>query len=789
MPYTPPSHRSPASSASTSPVASRRSSLQTSSRPNLPRSASYLTKHRRTPSASALSDGSTGTLTPQGTSEDLKSMGTAVPSSVRQSPPPVTDNNAMPMGAIISPPDSASSGSDDEEQQPEIRGRKLDKALRDAVSQLPVQRSSSPPRSQLQHQDSTEHIQLPRKNGVHLSFSTSALGDLAKGRKMGHVRSATEPNTGLVKSDDNSISVSEEETDEELLKKPQMVRKKSGELVRPALRPSSRRRPSSMPGTPIFSKAVHFDSHLEHVRHFLQVDRPLAVSAGSSPIDSYESDTEYPFPGNGKQQSSRTPPFEWEILTTNFPNDSAIRKSLPVRLEKVWLSADQKTLLGSVAVANLAFHKAVTCRFTLDYWKTTSEVAADYSHEIRPRETPLGHDRFTFSIKLADTANLESKTLFLCVRYTVNGQEYWDNNTNSNFQVDFRKKHLPINGKNNFQGASSRPANGLPRSSRRTSSANVPRPKSMPAGFGEFGDNAKLSFDQPIHEYLGESENSTGGLRLKSKSAGNLASDNLSKDFGSPSGLAFSNRYDFGASLSAAVQAAKDKEASQDKDGLYMKPNVKSLLKPALSVPSNNSKSQSSTGATSPNSTISSSSYEELVNKYCFVRAPEVRPASPIASGARRPSLGHQIRLTIPGPRDGTDAQKQNERSSPNMKDGTLSGARFDGATGGNHRRSYTTSNGSPTGNVHHAGPAVHHTLQLHGALSPPSGASIPKDTFRANSTSPTPRPSATARSASPAFMTFDSTPSNDLSFHVQQQMMDAFPWSRDGHAATAIRG
>ncbi|KAF4975069.1 hypothetical protein FDECE_18604, partial [Fusarium decemcellulare] len=621
MPYTPPSNRSPASSASSSPVASRRSSLQTGNRPALPRSASYLTKHRRTPSASAVSDGSTGTLTPQGTSEDLKGMGSAVPSNVRQSPPPVTDDRTMPMGAIISPPDSASSGSDDEEQEPQIRGRKLDKALRDAVSQIPMPRSASPERSHQQHQtleNGDNHVR--RKDGVHLSFSMSDLGKA--GRKMGHVRSATEPHPILTKTEDNSVSVSEEETDEDLLKKPQMVRKKSGELVRPALRPPSRRRPSSMPGTPVFSKAVHFDSHLEHVRHFLQVDRPLAVSAGSSPIDSYESDTEYPFPGNGRQ-TARTPPFEWEILTTNFPHDSTARKALPVRLEKVWLSSDQKTLLGSVAVANLAFHKAVTCRFTLDYWKTTSEVAADYSHEIRPRETPLGHDRFTFSIKLADTANLESKTLFLCVRYTVNGTEYWDNNTSSNFQVDFRKKHLPQNGKNNFQGASSRSANGLPRSNRRNVNSGVPRPKSMPAGFGEFGEDAKLSFDQPIHEYLGESGNGSSGLRLKSKSAGNLASDNISKDFGAPSGLAFSNRYDFGASLSAAVQAAKD-SGSKDKDGLYMKANVRSV-KPTLSLPASQPsapaqgpKSQTATGATSPNSTLSSSSYEELVNKYCF---------------------------------------------------------------------------------------------------------------------------------------------------------------------------
>jgi hypothetical protein len=122
------------------------------------------------------------------------------------------------------------------------------------------------------------------------------------------------------------------------------------------------------------------------------------------------------------------------------------------------------------------------------------------------------------------------------------------------------------------------------------------------------------------------------------------------------------------------------------------------------------------------------------------------------------------------------------------MMDGTLSGARFDGATPGTHR--HTTSLGSPNGYSHHAGPAAHHTLQLGGAFSPQSsGPSTPKDGFRANSTSPTPRPSATARSASPAFVSFDGTPSNDLSYHVQQQMMDRFPWSGDGHAATAIRG
>lgn len=518
----------------------------------------------------------------------------------------------MPKGAVISPPDSASSGSDDEET-PTSRGRKLED-LREAVSHIPQQRTPSPER---RNGNGEEGSSRP----VHFSFSTSSLGDLAKGRKLSHVRSATEPNASVSKSADNSLTASEEDTDEDLRKKPQMVRKKSGELVRPALRPSHRR-PSSMPGTPVFSKAVHFDSHLEHVRHFLQVDRPLAVSAGSSPVDAYDSDNEYPFPGDGRS-NKRTPPYEWEILTSNFPHDSEARKSLPVRLEKVWLSTDQKSMVGSIAVANLAFQKSVTCRFTLDYWKTTSEVTAEYNHEIRPKDGPLGHDRFQFSIKLADTANLESKTLFFCIRYNVNGLEYWDNNGATNFQVDFRKKHLPQNGKNNFQGATSRPLNGLPRSNRRNGTSNAPRPKSMPVSFDDFGDDDKLNFDQPIHEYLGETGNS--GLRLKSKSLGNLAGDNITKGLTAPSGLAFANRYDFGASLSAAVQAAKD-STIKEKDGLYMKANVRtSKPSPPIVPPLAPGLTPTAPGASSPTPSLPSASYEELVNKYCFVRTPGTR--------------------------------------------------------------------------------------------------------------------------------------------------------------------
>ncbi|KAI1151558.1 putative phosphatase regulatory subunit-domain-containing protein [Nemania diffusa] len=664
MPYTPPSHCSPASSAPTSPDVSRRSSFNsgtiTQPRPALPRSASYLTRHRRSVSATAvptlqtLHNGSTPDITPSGTSDSLKDMVAANSSTIRQSPPPIADAKAMPPGAIISPPESSSE--DEGVADPEDRAREIEniKELKEAISAIPQCRVSSPTR--ISH---SSFMMLPPQIDRPVDTPpkpTIRTADLKKGRPLlSHSRSNTDTQIYFSQSAEASLNSSEESSEQdELAQKPPMVRKKSGELVRPALRPASLRRPSSMPGTPTFSKVVHFDSHLEHVRHFLQVDRPLAVSTGSSPVDNYDSDTEYPFK-SGEKSDARSPPYEWETVMNNFPSETAIRKGLPVRLERVWMSPDQKSLMGSICVANLAFQKSVVCRFTFDYWKTTSEIGAEYHREIPQRETEIGHDQFQFSIKLSDIANLEAKTLYFCIRYNVNGLEYWDNNDHINFQVDFRKKYVPRNGKKP-QGASSRGANALPRSNRRTNPSTLPRPRSMPAGaLDEFGKNLVANMDQPIHEFLGEPEPT--GLRLKSsKSTTSLPSDNLSSRLSAPSGVAFANRYDFGASLTAAKQAQKSPNSSpRQNDGLYMKAHQRNVFDTlaASEVPRSQIRQpatlQAHTAAplnpdavSSSSTSITSASYEEILNKYCFFNG--------------------------------------SKQSSPQLKDGTLPNSRYDGA-------------------------------------------------------------------------------------------------------------
>ncbi|KAG6041486.1 hypothetical protein E4U41_004063 [Claviceps citrina] len=745
MPYTPPSHRSPASSVSNSPDVSRRSSFQSAPRPNLPRSASYLRKHRR---ASSFDGTGVSSISSTNGADDtkavvLKDMG----GSVRQSPPPrVDDNELIPKGAVISPPDSTASGSDDE-VQPKMTDLELEalKDLRDAVSK--ISKPTTPP-----PQHTQPKVTIPPS--LHTSHSTSALSDMhlgGRGRRTGHVRCASEPHAPSLKKPESSSTASEEDTDEDLKYKPQMVRKKSGELVRPALR--GHRRPSSMPGTPLYSKAVHFDSHLEHVRHFLQVDRPLAVSAGSSPVETYESDAEYPFPRSGLA-SQASPPFEWELSTPNFPHDSLIRKSMPVRLEKVWLSNDQKSLLGSVAVANLAFSKSVICRFTLDYWKTVSEVNAEYSHEIRPRESSEGQDRFTFIIKLSDLADLESKTLFFCIRYAVNGREYWDNNDATNFQVDFKKKYLPQNGKNNFQGAGSNPLGGLPRSNRRQNSRSTAlRPLSMPSSLDAFGNEKSVfNFDQPFHEYLGEPE-TAGGLRFKSKSSSGLASDNIATDLVSPSGVAFSNRYDFSASLDAAVKAAKDTTSGQQKvkeaDTLYMKKNFRDAAPFSANT--------STTGMSGPPApSLPSASYEELVNKYCF--------------------FGSATKQSSPTMRDGS------------LKVGATDEQRGQQARGGAGLPKVSATIDEPVPHSQHAGAAAHHSM-YHASTKPYfSATSSPQNTNYLISSPALRQESFTIGLPPNRGRTTPPTLASGSRTHGGDAVAERFPWTADAHAATAIQ-
>ncbi|KAM0716745.1 hypothetical protein Q7P37_008190 [Cladosporium fusiforme] len=635
MPYTPPSQQSPASSKSTSPVVSRSSSMSEdvprspiTGRPQLPRShssASYMSRQRRSPSIT----NSDGPRTPNDTiTSTVQSTDFATRSSVRQSPPPVNDL-VMPTGAVISPPDSDNSDSEESKQ----RGRELEIAeLQKAVRSIDLRREGSPDKV-------GKHLQQTESEPVSQTTSPSALTPEA--RKISHSRSNTAEivisRPTFVESPTQSTDESDNE-DDGPLSKPSLVRKKSGELVKPALRPSSRRRYSSMPGTPTYHKSVHFNDNDNQTRHFLQVDKPMAVSAGSSPVETYDSETEYPFEYNTK--STR------EMKLANFPQDTFERKLKPVRVERLFLSPDKETLVGTVAVQNLSFQKLVVARFTLDHWRTTSEVVAEYNND---RRQPMddGCDKFNFNIKLSDSANIESKTMLLCVRYNVNGQDYWDNNDDRNYQIDFVKsvkkpKVLP----NSQLGA--RPLNAIPRSRHLPPNSLNGRGRSESTD-DEFGTR----FDLPSTYQFSTPDKiiteSGGSIKLKPKPK---------RPTVLPTGPAQSHnnlggRYDFGASLSAALSTAQDRlgRNSGFMTGAPQKPNegyFSAQQRNDAPIATKEEKPDFSVSAgSSDRPAMGSAQYRDLVSKFCYFTS------SGTGKGTSSPQTNRSANK--PAAADGTD--------------------------------------------------------------------------------------------------------------------------------------
>ena len=228
------------------------------------------------------------------------------------------------------------------------------------------------------------------------------------------------------------------------------TRKKSGEPLKSSLRS---RPPTPRPCLPVFtpghspsksepatpchirSKSVSFAERLDHVKLFFAEQKPIAVSRDGSPTeDTSGTESEAPAPVRvASSDDAKKRLLVMEVL--NMGQRSTM--DVDVMLEDVALSKEA-TIYGHVKVKNLAFQKSVAVRFTFDFWQTTSEVSAKY-------EQSLAHgafDRFSFVIRLHDIlSKIEDKTLFMAVRYAVNGQELWDNNGGQNYKIKFS---LPV---------------------------------------------------------------------------------------------------------------------------------------------------------------------------------------------------------------------------------------------------------------------------------------------------------------------------------------------------------
>lgn len=244
-----------------------------------------------------------------------------------------------------------------------------------------------------------------------------------------------------------------------------LVRKKSGEIVKPSIKEGYSggfrdRRALSLPTTPTY-KQVHFGGD-DNVKYFKKKDKPQTISVNNSPTlkytddyddddydddddDDYDNDndddfnydddedgytrtnydgdvslksnsmgnfeikkggTKYPFPKKVKL-------IDWQVKLLNFPPLSYLKKiheGIPVFLERIFITFDKKYLIGQIAVKNLAFEKHLTVKYSLDNWGTIVELPTTYTTDCPDVLKSHNYDRFEFKIPLETLFNSFNST-------------------------------------------------------------------------------------------------------------------------------------------------------------------------------------------------------------------------------------------------------------------------------------------------------------------------------------------------------------------------------------------
>ncbi|EYC11225.1 hypothetical protein Y032_0051g2086 [Ancylostoma ceylanicum] len=137
----------------------------------------------------------------------------------------------------------------------------------------------------------------------------------------------------------------------------------------------------------------------------------------------------HPFP---TPPSSPTP--EHRLILTNFVYRTESEYNQRAHDDFVCLAklrAQGRTIVGQINVANIAFTKEVAIRYTTNDWASYDEVAASYGHNVFGANNV---DAFVFSLMLP--TDMKDGQCQFCVRFGVEGHEYWDNNGGANYRVN-----------------------------------------------------------------------------------------------------------------------------------------------------------------------------------------------------------------------------------------------------------------------------------------------------------------------------------------------------------------
>ncbi|KAI9487607.1 MAG: putative phosphatase regulatory subunit-domain-containing protein [Benjaminiella poitrasii] len=133
---------------------------------------------------------------------------------------------------------------------------------------------------------------------------------------------------------------------------------------------------------------------------------------------------------------------DYKLTQPNWPpsrNNIFYNSDQKIRMETVQLAngdyeqmADNMHVIqGRCRALNISFHKVVSIRYTFDLWRTYEETIGTFRESIA--STSNTWDRFDFSIPFE--AKDKPQTVYLALRYTVDSQDFWDNNNGMNYEI------------------------------------------------------------------------------------------------------------------------------------------------------------------------------------------------------------------------------------------------------------------------------------------------------------------------------------------------------------------
>ncbi|XP_022092009.1 glycogen-binding subunit 76A-like [Acanthaster planci] len=103
------------------------------------------------------------------------------------------------------------------------------------------------------------------------------------------------------------------------------------------------------------------------------------------------------------------------------------------------------TVLGTIKVQNLSYHKIVKVRYSADGWNSFGDIPASYVQNSCDGPT----DRFSFGLTAPRDMAVGDRLEF-CICYTAGNQDYWDNNFGKNYALVCHSQGDIIDSENTF---------------------------------------------------------------------------------------------------------------------------------------------------------------------------------------------------------------------------------------------------------------------------------------------------------------------------------------------------